>query len=238
MRFFNFILFICGFTCYACYAQDCKARIVLSSDIENVNYVIDEKKIGKGSQIEIELAEGTYILSAIQSGNAWNPLYFKDTLRIRDCGEYKTSFSFKSFIHLKSEPDDAYVFRNDSLIGNTPLVFNSFGGEIVIKKPGYHELKVAENNLNSIVKLEASRESNGRRFYEKSLFKYLLGGIVALGATTAYFKIMADERFSEYELNGNENLLKETRRYDLISGITFGALQINFGFLLYYFLSE
>ena len=77
-----------------------------------------------------------------------------------------------------------------------------------------------------------------KSFYEKDIFKILTAGIVVLGATTAYFKLEADNKFKEYENSGNNNLLDETRKYDLISGITFAALQINFGLLLYYFLIE
>jgi hypothetical protein len=75
-------------------------------------------------------------------------------------------------------------------------------------------------------------------FYERSLFKYLLAGIVVLGGTTAYFKLKADEKFDAYEITGDQELLDETERYDLISGITFTALQINFGVLIYFFLNE
>jgi hypothetical protein len=39
-------------------------------------------------------------------------------------------------------------------------------------------------------------------------------------------------------MTGNDDYLRQTRRYDLISGITFGAVQVNFGLLLYYFLKE
>ena len=88
------------------------------------------------------------------------------------------------------------------------------------------------------MRLEEAGIQNGKSFYEKGLFKYLIGGLVVLGGTTAYFKLEADKKFEEYQLTGSNNLLDETRRYDLISGITFGALQINFGILLYYFLSE
>ena len=81
-------------------------------------------------------------------------------------------------------------------------------------------------------------ESREESFFEKDIFKVLTAGIVVLGGATAYFKIKADNKFEEFEFSGNGKLLDETRKYDLISGITFTALQINFGLLLYYFLIE
>jgi hypothetical protein len=65
-----------------------------------------------------------------------------------------------------------------------------------------------------------------------------VSSIVVLGGITAYYKIKADKRFDDYQATGDGALLNETRKYDLISGISFAALQVNFGFLIYYFLKD
>ena len=77
-----------------------------------------------------------------------------------------------------------------------------------------------------------------KNFFETDIFKILTAGIIVLGATTAYFKLEADAKYEEYQYSGNSELLDDIRKYDLISAITFTALQINFGLLLYFFLSE
>jgi len=70
------------------------------------------------------------------------------------------------------------------------------------------------------------------------LFKVLLGTAIALGATTAYYKLEADKNFDEYQVTGDPAALEQTDKYDLISGITFVAMQIDFGLILYLFLSD
>ena len=62
--------------------------------------------------------------------------------------------------------------------------------------------------------------------------------MVALGATTAFFKLKADNRYDEYRQSGDPSLLDQTNRLDLVSGITFVALQINFGLIIYFFLVD
>ena len=75
-------------------------------------------------------------------------------------------------------------------------------------------------------------------FFEGTLFKILVGSAVLLGASTAYIKLEADKKFDEYLITGDQKLLDQTNRLDVISGITFVATQINFGFILYLFLTD
>lgn len=141
---------------------------------------------------------------------------------------------------LNSSPQDAYVFCNDSLIGNTPLFVQSSLRNLTLRKSGYDDVSIIFDDITSgkIVPMNYKGQEKEKSFFEKNIFKILTAGIVVLGATTAYFKLKADNKFEEYELSGNSRLLDDTRKYDLISGITFTALQINFGLLLYYFLIE
>ncbi|MDR3610666.1 MAG: hypothetical protein P4L27_08895 [Ignavibacteriaceae bacterium] len=140
-------------------------------------------------------------------------------------------------IYLNTDPADAYVMKNDSLIGHTPLFIPLSLNKIFLQKPGYAEESINLGDYDGIpVKLKFTGRKTYQSFYESSAFKIFIGSIVALGAVTAYFKIKADNRFDDYQNNGNHDLLNETRRYDLISGISFAALQVNFGFLIYYLL--
>jgi hypothetical protein len=218
--------------------QDCKATLIVTSDIENTEYFLNGIRAGVGKRAVLQSDTGKFILTAAESGNFYNPLNFTDTVNITDCGEYKFNYTFTSVLYLNSEPSDAYVFRNDSLIGNTPLYISRGTFPLRLSKAGYRDVEVPENNTLNVINLEETGRRNGKSFYEQSLFRYLIGGLLVLGGTTAYFKLEADKKFDQYQLTGNDSYLKETRRNDLISGITFGALQINFGVLLYYFLTE
>lgn len=141
---------------------------------------------------------------------------------------------------LNSNPQDAYVFYNDSLIGNTPLFVHSNFRNLTLRKSGYDDLNISYNDITQakIFSMIFNGKDREVSFFGKDMFKILVAGIVVLGGTTAYFKLKADNKFDEYQFSGDGALLSETRKFDLISGITFGALQVNFAMLLYYFLIE
>lgn len=81
-------------------------------------------------------------------------------------------------------------------------------------------------------------EQKKENFSSSYLFKGLITGAVALGVSAAYFKLKADDKFDYYKKTKEQKLLDETRKFDLYSGICFSALQVNLGFLIYYFLIE
>jgi hypothetical protein len=62
--------------------------------------------------------------------------------------------------------------------------------------------------------------------------------MVALGVTTAYLKLEADDKFAEYKITGDPALLEQTNKLDTLSAVTFVALQINFGAIIYLFLVD
>ncbi|MCX6167847.1 MAG: hypothetical protein NTX65_00785 [Ignavibacteriales bacterium] len=75
-------------------------------------------------------------------------------------------------------------------------------------------------------------------FFSSATFKILLGSAAVLGGIAAYYKIRADKKYDDYVISKNQSTLDEVNRLDLYSGISFGLLQINFGYLIYKFLSD
>jgi hypothetical protein len=132
------------------------------------------------------------------------------------------------------------VFSNDSLLGYTPLYINKNLNSLLLEKPDYmsKEITIDDIILTEKIKLDFIGEENNGSFYGSTVFKILIGTAVALGAATAYFKLEADNRFEEYKITGDPELLNQTDRMDIISGISFVALQINFGLIIYLFLSD
>ena len=80
--------------------------------------------------------------------------------------------------------------------------------------------------------------TNGENVFTSTTFKILIGSAAVLGGISAYFKIKADKKYDDYLNTKNQSTLDEVDRLDLISGITFGLLQINFGYLIYKFLTD
>jgi hypothetical protein len=75
-------------------------------------------------------------------------------------------------------------------------------------------------------------------FIDSDLFLFVVGSAVAFGATAAYLKFEADDNYDKYKLTNNKKYKDRTDRYDLYSGIALGVMEINFGFLIYKFLTD
>jgi hypothetical protein len=147
--------------------------------------------------------------------------------------------TFAQQIYLETDPDDVYIMKNDSLVGHTPLFITPALGHVLLTKPGYAEINLNLGNYDgSSVQLKFTGRKPDASFYESRVFGIFIAGAVALGGVTAYFKIKADKRFDDYQVTGNPKLLNDTRRFDLISNISFAALQVNLGFLIYYLLKD
>jgi hypothetical protein len=142
-------------------------------------------------------------------------------------------------LYLKTIPDDVYVMKKDSLIGHTPLFISPRLGDVVLTKTGYQQKEIDLSGYdNNPVSLKFVGRKTPANFFESSVFRIFVSSIVVLGGITAWYKVKADKKYADYQSSGDGNLLNETRRYDLVSGISFAALQINFGFLIYYFLND
>lgn len=221
------------------FSQNCKGTLIVNTDKSESLIYLNSELIGKGN-IEIELDEGIYFVSVKENKNIWEERIFSEMVNLKNCNHQTLTFKFDNEIYLQTIPQDAAVFLNDSLLGYTPLYLAANYSSLQLQKPGYESKYININDYqpNKSFVLDFIGKEKELSFYEKDLFKYLLAGIVVLGGTTAYFKLKADNKFEEYQMTGEKKLLDETERYDLISGITFTALQINFGALIYFFLND
>ena len=220
-------------------SQECQAKLTVKTDENKSLIYLDSNLIGSGN-IETELNTGSYIISVRGPVNEWDSKIFEDTILVSNCNDINLSYNFNSSVYLKSNPQDAFVSSGDTSIGYTPLFISKRLDKISLSKSGYEKETISLNKLpvNNTIQLKYTGETNGKSFYEKGIFKILVGSIIVLGGTTAYFKLKADDRYDTYQQNGQKSFLDETRRFDLISGITMTALQINFGVLIYYFLTD
>jgi hypothetical protein len=208
-------LFLSGLIFYSS-AQDCKATIFIETDIEEPVILVNGIPV-ENSKTEIELKPGTYEITIKQPDNYWDGKIMQREVIITRCNHQDISFIFNEEIYLKTNPDDVRVYSMDELIGYTPLFITPQYKNLLLEKPGYESKLISLNDIrrSSPVKLDYIGKVKEESFFKKDLFKFLIGGIVVLGGTTAYFKLKADDKFEEYELSGDQRLLDETRRYDL-----------------------
>jgi hypothetical protein len=231
-----YLILVSGFVVVS-NSQTCKATLTIETDGEVAGIYLNQKLLGTG-KAKVELEPGTYEVMAKENVKDWKTLV--KTVGLNECDSLKISFKFNEEKYLQTNPQDVAVYNGDSLIGYTPLYLTSDYKSLELNKLGYESKTISSDNIssNQPVALNYIGEVKGKSFYKKDLFKYLVAGIVVLGGTSAYFKLKADKKFDTYKITGEQGLLDQTHKYDLISGITFTALQINFGTLIYLFLSD
>ena len=222
------------------YSQECKVELNIKSDIENVNVFVDDSLYGSGKNVIAEVSRGIHKIKAEENNYRWDAKTYFDTLFLQTCNDTTLNFVFLNDVLLKSDPENAAVFSSDSLLGYTPLHIPLSLHSISLHKNGYESktIKYSDIDLLNPVKMNFTGEYEDGTFFNKTLFKILIGSMLALGATTAYFKLEADKYFDDYQINGDHSLLDKTHKYDLVSGVSFVALQINFGLIIYYFLVD
>ena len=222
------------------FPQDCEANLKIISDIENVNVFIDDSLAGMGKNINVILSKGRHKIVALENSDRWDAKTFIDSLNITDCNDITLQYNFNKIVLLNTEPQNVYVFSNDSLIGYTPLLIPMELNNIRLEKNGFESkiISYSDFGINDPVKLNYVGEYDDGNFFDKTLFKILVGTMVVLGATTAYLKLEADDKFDQYQITGDKALLDKTNRLDTISAVTFVALQINFGAIIYLFLVD
>ena len=237
MKYFFSLLLIFSITLKA---QDCKAVLSIETDNELAFVIINDEPPVNGKSTEFQLTPGTYIITVGEASDRWNAKTFYDTIVISDCENITRTYSFFSESLLNTVPQDVYVFSADTLIGHTPLLLPPNINNLVLKKEGYEEMNInlREYDLNDRIELKPVFIEHKDNFFESPLFFYMSGSLLVFGAVTAYYKLEADEKYAEYQVTGEEALLEETHKLDTNSGIAFTALQINFGMLVYFFLTD
>ena len=222
------------------FAQDCKAKIFIQTDVNNAKLFINDSFASEGNNFELELEPGTYSINIVEDFKKWNAANVEDTLIIKDCSTLNFNYNLNNKLILDSNPQNVYVKESDSLIGFTPMLLENNFQTLLLQKPGYEDKLISHQDVEAGVKPELKfiGQVKGESFYETFLFKVLVGTAITLGATTAYYKLEADKKFDEYQDTGDPAALEQTDKYDTISAATFVALQINFGLILYLFLAD
>lgn len=233
-----FLFLLSGFIVVSS-SQTCKSTVRIETNRDSSVIYLNQKLVGIG-KAKVKLVPGSYEIKVKEDDKDWNSKILSAEINVKECDSIIVPFLFGKEKYLQTAPQDVAVYSGDTLLGYTPLYLSSNYNSLHLNKPDYDGKTISFNDFNSNqpVALNFIGEVKNESFYKKDLFKYLVAGIVVLGGTSAYFKLKADNRFDAYTITGEQNLLDQTHKYDLISGILFTALQINFGTLIYLLFSD
>lgn len=215
-------------------------NVTIQTNNKSALIYVDESFVGAGNAT-LALPEGEYYIKVKSSQREWGAQIFKDTLNITSStDDVERTYKFEELYYLDTNPQDATVYKNNKLVGHTPLFIKNGVEYVSLAKKDYTPLNLKLNEItgHKKVNLEFIGKPPRESFISSPWFKVLLGTAVALGATAAHYKIQADKEYDQYLDTSDKKFLDQTDQYDLYSGIAFGALQINFGVLIYILLTD
>lgn len=222
------------------YAQNCVSFLEIETNRDSSLIFINNELIGYG-KIRMETPLGKYFITIKENIYRWNESEINDSVIIKQCDkEYLISYNLFNKIFIDSKPQDASIYIYDSLMGRTPNFVNVNEFQSVLLKKNDFSKSIKANGLSiyNTIPLELPKAIKDEVFSESDLFKILVGTATIFGTVSAYFKIKADNRYDKYKKTSEPSTLNEVKRLDLYSGIAFGLLQINFGYIIYKFLIE
>ena len=216
-------------------AQKANEKITLSTGKKYSAYFEGDSLLGTGK--EISLKKGMYKIRIVRNLYEWNsPSIVKNIFAKTDKSIFNLTFPKERVID--SQPQDAAVLVKDSVLGYTPLLLSNVKfNKIEVRKEGYKS-KYYELPLSSEVILPKMPVVGKKNFINSKWFNVLVASSVAFGAVAAYFKLKADSKYDEYLSTRDKSLIGKIKLLDNISGVSVSLLEINFGFLIYYFLAE
>lgn len=239
---YNFLIFILlSISFSTAFAQEeCSSVLNISTGDTSSVIFLNDSYAGSG-HAALRVKKGEYKILIKDESRKWGSQEITDSVFITECGITKNlEYNFKKTVFLRTNPDNADVYFRDSLLGSTPISLYRSISQVEIKKTNYKPvfLNSAELAKNPVINLEFMGRKSSESFFKTDMFKVLVGTAVALGTTAVYYKLKANDNYDKYNATGDNSLLDKTNKYDLISGIAFGALQVNFGVLIYYFLDR
>jgi hypothetical protein len=164
--------------------------------------------------------------------------------------------------YINSIPQNASVYMNDSLAGETPFRFinyafdSSWGLIITIKLEGYidYSFNVTKEDLPlnktielipvnklSLKKNKLVRENNNDFFKSpRKIVPIAVTSVITAGSgvLSYYYKKLANERYDEYLATGDQKKFDQTKKYDLYSGLFLAAFQIGLAAFIYFLLID
>lgn len=231
-RLFFLVVFVINIS-----AQQEFYEIKIISEKHGVSIFVDNQFAGYDSA-SIKLNKGKHSISMFESHLIWNGMMIVDTIFVDESSSYTFNYQLPSAVVINSKPYDAVVRVNNKFKGYTPLRIFCFDEDVVSLS-----LKGIEGRYSGVkdklnVNFDVIREIQKAKFSSSTEFKLLMASSLLLGGVAAYLKLKADSIYEDYLRSGDNTLYEEVNRYDLYSGIAFGLLQINFGYLFYKLLTE
>jgi hypothetical protein len=209
--------------------------------------------IGIAPVTDYTVDPGRYTLTIVNpnASNKWEMENYKKEIEL--ISDTTININFSEFYHINSDPFNAKVFNNDTLIGSTPLRLSRefpLSGELLFKKEQYideiYRLSPIDTSGRIFVKLKENRygQTNPITFKNKETNFKTERNILAIGSlgvgtlisavSAIYFKNQANNSYDAYKHTFTQSDLDNSNRNDVYSLISLIVMQGAIGGLIYF----
>ena len=229
-----------------------KSYISVVSSPERVRIYIDSLFSGFAPRESIKVTAGRHILRFVHPDNSdWSLRTVTKPVSVNPYEHITVQVKFPGSCHITTNPFGADLNVGDSLYGRTPFILPVAGESIIISlsKERYNPIaETVDRNLPRIhfdLQRSGLAEKDAESAYLQSVARgpeiplYISAGTTVLaGAAAAYFKIKADNRYSEYQKRGDPGALDRVRRLDRAAGVSLIISEMSFFLLSYLLISR
>ena len=225
------------------------AWIHLTADQLPVSIQIDSTQLPPTRDTLITVAPGKHTIKAIAPYRAdWLLRDFQTSLSVSDFDTASVTISFTRYLILASQPEEAFVWVSDSLIGRTPhlIKWSAIKDRPVrIEKTGYHPKQFIVKNLNQkMIAIQLKKDAaywkkfhwlqHRKQIQEKHLFWGAIatgGSALASGIGAYLLKKRANKSYDRYLKTPFPGEIKkyynQAHRYDTYAGTSYLIFEVN-----------
>lgn len=237
---------------HAAEAQDIEpprpGMVELASDPGGAEVFLGDSLLGR-TPMRIARGHTKQIRVYYPARNAWDAQVLPLPTAMPGAGEGVVLLRFRRSVLLRSLPHGAKVFRGDTLCGITPLRVQAGDGPLRLEALGYEgadwdpssttrgEYLLLLRPLDEVTGNGVEYRGGGLRLPAADVLLPAGAGLLA-GVAAVILKRQADAKYDEYLATGNEELLSQTKKYDIYAGISLALLQLGLGYFIYRLFDE
>ena len=236
------------------------ASLTVVSDNVGSLVIIDDDSVGTTPIFAQPVSVGEHKVTVQRiNKQSWFASDWSETVRVAAGDSLVLNPDFHLTYHLQSIPYGAHVYRDEKYCGETPLVLEFDESEnvrLVLEKDGYfsqvvdcrpmgnHLMKVVlEADDNYWIEQDLIQKKLQMTMSRRKKMTYLSTALTLVsGVSAVWLKNRADRYYRDYQKEVDpqkmDNLFSKAEQYDRLSNVAFGALQVSFGFSLYFFVKS
>jgi hypothetical protein len=222
------------------------------SPIDGVRIYVDSLFFGFTPQDSIRISSGFHILRFIHPDHRnWFIRAVVETVQLKPHEHIIRDVRFPRLCRITTNPFNATAMMGDSVCGTTPLMIPMTGGgvNLSISKDGFNGItrRFEGDHEQFHIDLERSfipKMNDGSLYLSPISSKgnttvyFSAGATLLAGAAAAYFKIKADNSYSDYRLTGDPAALDKVHSLDTASGVSLIVAEISFFLMSYLLFSQ